>query len=958
MKLLLLSLFSCFISSIYAQNITVTGHIFDNKHRPLPGATAYLFTSGNPNHKFGNVAEIDGSFSIKGLSPGIYTMQISFVGFNTLTQTVKITQSGQNLGNFNLREQAIALKEVTAVGRASRAVQLTDTLRYNADAFKTIQGADVQTLISKMPGIVVDNSGNVQAQGEAVQNVLVDGKPFFNGDPTLALKNLPADIVQNIEVFDKKTEQAEFTGFDDGNSIKTINIVTRKGMQYGVFGKIIGGLGVNDDKDADYEGYAAVNLFHGNQRITLLGMSNNINIQNFSSEDLAGVMSSTGGRGGRGGSAASSMVGIQSGITKTNAIGLNYTDKWGSNIDVTGGYFFNMTNNVQGVNSNGTYFATDSLGQKRTYNGLSNANSINYNHRFNLKIDYKIDDNNSLTFMPAVTLQKNTNNNMSNTNTYWSNVLANTSNTQSSTNTLADNLTGSLLYRHKFPKKGRTISAELDVAQNTSNNDGSNLVTGTIQTDIPNRTINSNSGGYSYGGSLIYTEPLSQNSMLQGSYRVSYNHRDINQYTYNSLTQALDTALSNVYNSDYLTQQAGFGYRVRNNSGLMAMATLNLQHADLNGNQSFPKVGSTDISFNSMLPIILINYKINDTNALRFTVRSSSTAPSIQQLQNVVNSSNPSAITGGNPNLDQQITNKALLRYTLTPTSGQTLIIMFSASNTSNYIGNSVFYNSSGSTTTLANGYQLSNGAQYSYPVNLAGNWTAASLVTFGFPVDFIKSNLNLSNSLSYTRLPSIYNDIKLTTNNYTVAPLVVLGSNISDKLDFTLSYGATFNIANNAIASSQNNTYLNQSAVFKLDWILWKGLTLQNQFTYQNNSGLSAGYNMNYYLWNFSLGKKILKNQRGEIKLQAYDILHQNKSLVHNVYDTYYENDESNYVLKPYYMVIFTWDLRNFKGQQDHKRQQDQDKQRRQHWDGGDRPTGMPSRDGGAQGGFGGPQM
>ena len=805
-----------------------------------------------------------------------------------------------------------------------------------------------------MPGIVVDNSGNIQAQGEAVQNVLVDGKPFFNGDPTLALRNLPADIVQNIEVFDKKSEQAEFTGFDDGNSVKTINVVTRRGMQFGVFGKIIGGGGLDKDKNADYQGYSAINLFRGSQRITFLGMSNNINVQNFSSQDLAGVISNAGSRGGRGGGSSSGggMVGMQSGITKTNAIGINYSDKWGSKIEVTGGYFFNVTHNIQGVNSNGAYFIPDSLGRVRTYNGTSNSNSTNYNQRFNLKIDYKIDDNNSLTFMPAITFQKNISDKTVATDTYLGNSLANTSQTQSQNTTLADNLSGSLLYRHKFNKKGRTISTEFDIAKSTSNNDGTNIISGTVKTDVTNRTINSNSGGYSYGGNIIYTEPLSASSMLQGSYRISYNHRDIDQKTYNALNQQLDTALSNVYNSDYLTQQAGLGYRLRS-TAMMLMATLNFQHASLTGDQTFPKIGSTDISYNSILPIVMLNYKINSTNALRFTLRSTTNAPSIQQLQNVINSTNPIAITGGNPDLNQQITNRALARYTLTPVSGQTLIIMFSAGNTLNYIGNSVYYNSTGSVLTLPNGYKLQNGAQFSYPVNLSGNWNAASLVTVGFPLGFLKSNLNLSNSLSYSRYPSIYNNVKLITNNYNVAPMAVLGSNISDKLDFTLSYTASFNIARNAVSSIQNNTYLNQSTSFKLDWIFWKGLTLQNQFTYQNNTGLSAGYNENYYLWNLSLGKKILKDQRGEIKLQAYDVLHQNKSLVHNVYDTYYENDASNYVLKPYYMLTFTYDLRNFKGQQMRNQQQKQDQERRQRWQNGEMPDG--SRGGGMNPGGGG---
>lgn len=955
MKNLILSLFLCLSATIFAQSITVTGNIFDSKHKPLPGATVYLYTKNNPNHRMGNVANTDGSFSIDGLGFGPYIMQISFVGFNSLTQNVVISKNNQNLGNFTLQEETISLKEVTAVGRESRAVQLNDTMRYNADAFKTIQGANVETLISKMPGIVVDGSGNVQAQGETVQKVLVDGKPFFDGDPTLALRNLPAEIVQNIEVFDKKSEQAEFTGFDDGNSVKTINVVTRRGMQTGVFGKLTGGIGLNQDNKVDYQGSASVNLFTGNRRITLLGMSNNINQQNFSQEDLAGLMSGGGSRGGRGGgrSGGSSLIsGGSGGLTNTNAGGFNYTDKWGKNIDITGGYFFNMTDNTLNKSNVGTYFKSDAQGRIRTYDELDNSNSTNINHRFNLKLDYKIDNNNSLTFMPSLSFQKNTGNSSMLYNTYFNKAASTNTKTNSNNDVTANNMSASLLYRHKFSKAGRTISVSLNGSSNQNNNDGYNEkhFNNTILTENDYQTILNNSNGYSLGSNVIYTEPLSKNTILQGAYRINYNHRDIDKKTLDYYTMVLDTALSNLYNSDYLTQQAGLGYRLRNSKGLMLMANLDFQHASLTGDQTYPLNVQTDKSYNSLLPSFMLNYRLNSFNSIRASFRSSTSAPSIQQLQNVIDNSNPAAITGGNPGLNQQISNRAMIRYTFTPKTGQTLIVMFSAGNTLNYIGNSTFLASKDS--VLQKGIVLHSGAQYSSPVNLTGNWSANSLVTFGFPIDFLKSNLNLSGNFGYNQLPSLYNGIKQITRNYTITPKIILGSNISDKLDFTLSYSSSFNIARNSLSSVSNNTYLNQTAGFKIDWIFWHGFTLQNNMTYQNYTGLSAGFSQNYFLWNAGIGKKVLKGDRGEIKLQAYDILHQNKALVRNVTDNYYEDVTTN-VLKPFVMLSFTYDLRNFKGQQYQKRQQQENQQRRQQWKNGGMPdNSLPPAGGKPEGG------
>ena len=946
MKTMLLLLFSMMTVAMSAQTLSIKGHIEDNKHQPLPGATVTVWLKDSPNVRTGNVSNKDGVFVINNLYVGTYIMQVSFVGFNTETQTIKVTQNGQDVGTILLREKSVALNEVTAVGRLTRAVQISDTMRYNADAFKTIQGASAETLISKMPGIVVDNQGNIQAQGETVQNVLVDGKPFFNGDPTLALKNLPADIVQNIEVFDKQSDQAAFTGFDDGNSIKTINVVTRRNMRTGIFGKIVDGIGEDHSHDVDYQSSASINIFNGNRRITLLGMSNNINQQNFSQEDLAGVMGGGGFRGFRGGTFSSSSGGPQGGLTKTNAGGFNYTDNWGSKISVTSGYFFNMTNNFTDQSINRTYFDASDIG--RTYQEMDHSSATNYNHRFNMKLDYKPNATNWFTFTPAIVLQRNINNSSTFGQTFLNGTVNNQTSNHSNNITNASNISLALLYRHRFSKPGRTISTYVNYGFNNNNQNGyyeahsffntKNDTTNTYQ------TLLNNSSGYNWGSSLIYTEPLSKHGIMQASYQVNYNHRDIDQRAYQYLSQQLDTSLSNVYNSNYLTQSAGIGYRYRNINGLMLMANLNLQHATLQGDEQFPLPQNTHFAYTSLLPIVMVNYKMSNISSIHFMFRSYTSAPSIQQLENVVNNTNPLMVTGGNPDLMQQTTSRALFRYTLTPTSGQTFIVMFNAGQTSHYIGNSTFIAKRDS--ILPSGILLNKGAQYSYPVNLSGNWNANALVTYGFPIDFLKSNLNLSTMLSYNRLPAIYNGVTEVTNNYVVTPKAILGSNISDKVDFTLSYGASFNMARNQMFPSQNSTYLNQTAQFKFNWITWEGLTFENVLTYQGNSGMAKGYNQNYFLWNAAIGKKIFKNQRGEIKLQAYDLLHQNKSLTQNVYDTYYEDVSTN-VMKPYLMLTFTYDLRNFKGAQYQKQQQ----QQQHRWDGvpgGHPPGDMPMRGGG----------
>lgn len=292
-------------------------------------------------------------FQFKKLPAGTYTLQISYVGYKTYKEAVIIPSSGEKKVNVTMREDVNLLDEVSVNVRATRAEQKGDSLLYNAEAFKVMQGSSAEDLLAKMPGIVVEG-GSIQAQGEEVKKVLVDGKEFFDGDVNLAIKNLPSDIIAGIEVFDKKSEQAEFTGFDDGEEIKTINIVTKGGFRQGTFGEVSAGYGTEDR----YKVNGNVNFFNEDRRISLLGMSNNVNQQNFSQEDLAGVMSSgasgkrrgggrNGGRGGAfGGNASDFMVGSTGGVTSSNGLGINYVDQWGEKWKVTGSYFFNQSDNL------------------------------------------------------------------------------------------------------------------------------------------------------------------------------------------------------------------------------------------------------------------------------------------------------------------------------------------------------------------------------------------------------------------------------------------------------------------------------------------------------------------------------------------------------------------------------------------------------------------------------------
>ena len=386
--------------------VTVSGTVTDkNTGELLPSATVSIAPSSDKETKKYTSTDLDGKFTFTSVSYDSYVLGVTYVGYKADEKRLKVTDKKDNyIVTFKLEENALMLGEVSVQGRATRAEQKGDSLFYNAEAFKVMQGSSAEDLLSKMPGIVVEG-GTIQAQGEDVKKILVDGKEFFEGDVNLAIKNLPSDVISSIEVFDKKSEQAEFTGFDDGEEVKTINIITKGGFRQGTFGEVSAGYGTDDR----YKVNGNINFFNDDRRISVLGMSNNVNQQNFSQEDLAGVMSSSakgggrgrrgggggggrggaggggrGGAGGGGGNTSDFMVGSMGGITSTNGVGLNYVDKWGEKVNITGSYFFNQSENLTQQQTEREYF--ESVLPGMTYDEYQERTMENWNHRFNMKL--------------------------------------------------------------------------------------------------------------------------------------------------------------------------------------------------------------------------------------------------------------------------------------------------------------------------------------------------------------------------------------------------------------------------------------------------------------------------------------------------------------------------------------------------------------------------------------------
>ncbi len=922
----------------WAQTGHIRGTIVDRKsHQPLVGTHVKLINFADSTQTFLTTTSSDGRFAFERVVRGSYVLEASHVGYAKLSRVISANGNGVEVGELALVENIIPLGEVVSQAKTPTAVQKADTTEFNARAFKINPDAVAEDLVAKMPGITVEN-GTVKSRGEDVQRVLVDGKPFFGNDPTLALRNLPAETIEKIQVFDKLSDQAEFTGFDDGQSQRTMNIVTRPDRRNGQFGKTYAGIG----NGGRYIAGGNLNSFSGGTRLSIIGLSNNVNQQNFSTQDIIGAVGGGnqrggffggGGFGGRrgsgqggggfgggrdGGAMNNFLVGQQSGITSTNSIGANYSDTWGQDFSITNSYFFNRTNNENDQNLQRQYLgASDSTTLYREQSGGENKN---YNHRVDTRIEYTIDSSNSIIFQPQLYFQNNrSSSSLKGKNSLLNAQVLNQAQNDSRGNSSGNTLTGRLTLRHKFAEQGRTLSLELNGSTNKKS--GTSTLTSLAEyfqsPANANDTLNQHSTSLTEGNSLsarfVYTEPIAENTQVQFTYNPSRtkstaDNRRFSFNTTNQLYTDLDPTLSNTYNNVYVTHNGSIGYRMRE-TGFNIMADVAVQSATLTGEQMYPFTSSVRKTFFNVLPSATINYSYSDQSNLRVSYRTSTRAPSINQLQNVVENSNPLLLSTGNPTLKQSFSHSLMSRYSITSAErSQSTFLLLALTYTGDYIATASL--AAARDTIGIGGVPLSRGTQLSYPTNLDGYWNMRTFFTHGFPLEFVASNLNLNAGYTYARTPGLVNNVRNVSNSSALSGGLVLSSNISEEFDFTLSYNGTYNIARNSLQTTLNNTYFSHTASLRLNLTSTDGLVFRNEIFNSLYSGLGTGYNQNYVLWNMSIAQKMFESKRGELKFGVTDLLDQNTSVNRNVTETYVE-DLQNQVLGRYFLLQFTYTVR-----------------------------------------------
>ena len=920
---------SLFLGS-YAQQLLISGKLIDETKQPAIGSSILLLNAKDSSFIKGTTTDVGGLFKLDNTSSSIYIIKILSMGYKPIFKTVELLNQSIDLGTIALKQNSTNLKEITVEAQMALATQNGDTTSFNSKAYKVNKDATAEDLISKMPGVAIVD-GKVQAQGEEVKQVLVDGKRFFGDDASAVLKNLPAEIIDKVQVFDKKSDQSQFTGFDDGNTNKTINIVTKAQFKNGVFGKVYGGYGYEDK----FKGGATVNVFKGNRRITVLAQSNNINEQNFAAEDLVGVSSgASGGGGGRRGLGGQGGGGnnptenfqsnTQNGINTTSLFGINYADKWGKKTEVTASYFFNWTKNDSKSNLLQQYILGSNNGL--VYNETNTTNSDNFNNRINFKIETKIDTMNSIIIQPKLSFQTNQGaKNLLGLNTKETITLSNTENSSSSFLS-GYTISVPLLYRHSFAKRGRTFS--VNATPTITKNSGENLLY-TLNnyyrdTLFYGDTIDQKSKilktGNSINGNIAYTEPLNKTNFLLVNYTATFtdNYSSKNTFNKNNINYSfsdLDSNLTNVFKNQYQSQSGSLGYRFQKEKFNFSINAA-YQWAQLSKEQINPTNYQLSKNFESVLPSAQLQYKFSPKKNLRFNYRTSNNAPSIDQLQDVINNSNSLQLSTGNPELKQDFQQNLFMRYSGVSTEKATSFFALIGGNYSNnYIGNSTLI--ANQDTVVYNDIFLQRGSQIIRPVNLDGYYSLRSFINYTFPLKLIKTNLSVNVSGNYNNIPGLINTDINYAKTATGGLGLVFSSNISEKFDFTLSSNSSYSNINNTLQTSSNTTYFSQNSKLKMTANPWKGLVLQSEYSNMYYSGLTSSFNQSISLWNAAIGYKFLKSKQAELRLTVYDLLNQNNSVSRTNTDSYIQDSQTN-VLKRYYMLTFTYNFKKYFAKKD----------------------------------------
>ncbi len=901
----------CAAANAQAQTkCTVNGKVADDAGEALGGASVMLLQAKDSILQSFAITAPDGRFRFEGVPPGEYVFKAIFAKHNTYARSIKVGegQSEMAMEPISMIPDASKLDDVQITEDRQPIRMKGDTIEYDAKAFKTQDGDNVENLLKKLPGVEVDNDGNIKAQGKSVVKVLVDGKEFFGDDPKVASKNLPAGAIDKVQVFDKKSEMADFTGIDDGTRDRTINLTLKQEYKKGYFGNVMAGYGTKNR----YEAKTSLNRFADKSQLSFLGQTNNTNQQGFSFQDymnFVGGMANMSRNSSRDQTNGPAQLGINlssnpnSGFFTTAASGLSANWDLGKKTKISSSYFYNYlqkdldrTADKQTILENRS-FLTDETGTQK---------DVNSNHRVNLTARSDLDSLTKISIRSTFSSNATTSNVSNLTNSTIFGGVRNFSDQLSNNAGSVLEINSNLNLMHKFRKRGRSMVLTGSFKTNPQDREVDLLsINGFTRNDsVPTLrdTLHQNQlqtqALLSYGGSFSYSEPIGKRSVLDAtvSYQETQNKLDKNFFDldpegFNPIQNPL---LSNSYESVYRYGRGGlnwryFTQRLNLNTGLA------VQQSQLDGTLLLT---NTPIKkdFLNVLPSLEARYTITKNQRFDFRYNTRVNEPTITQLQPVPDNSNPLSISVGNPDLGAEYAHTGRANYSL---FDQFTFTSLFASVSATYTKNKI------SSLTLVDSLLR----QVTSPVNVDHDINVNTGVNFSTPFRKLQMKFGVNGNSTIARSIVFINGKENFVNRFTQGGDIRFENKKKEHFDAAVGGRTSYTITKYPEASQLDQSYINSGVFGEVTVFLPKKFTVMSGLDCSIYSG--AGFNSDQIvpLWRASVSKKIFKNGRGEIKLAANDILNRNIGITRTA-QLNYQLEERVSTLSRYFLGSFTYQI------------------------------------------------
>lgn len=887
---------------VQAQN-TLSGNVMDKtSSKPIAGSTINIL-SLQDSTLLTATTNNSGVFSYQNLKNGKYQVYSNHLGFKKESQEVIFDGKPQYV-LLRLEHTEIAIEEIEI--SASPTVKLKgDTMEFDAKKFATREFAESDELVAQIPGILIDEDGNVTAHGETVTKVIVDGKEFFSTDPRIALKTLPAEIIAKIQLIDEKSEQSRFSGFDDGKRNKVINIVTKPDKRNGYFGK--GNFGKGDSNK--FGANVSLNTFEENKKISMNFMANNINETNFAEQ-------------GRGGTRRGNNN-VERGLSETYAGAVNFTNTYlDKKMEASADYNFKSLGTLTNTTSLIEYLSEKQANQFR--NQVQYSDILNKEHRFGGRVKWDVDSTNRIDFTPnfAYTQSDRTSNSTSETNRNKTDPINSSIRGGGS---LSDNFSigGSLTYMHRFNNKGRTATINISGNKNSNDADGLNLATTSYYRNAVLSRIDTNNNknisighGSGYSTKLTLSENISARGKLQGSYNFRNTSSYSNRETYEFLAETgqlgeLKDRLSNEFNNDFNYHSAGVAYVYNKKDSLRFQVGLNYQHGIRNNDRIVPINLVTKADFSSVLPDASLVYKFRQDKSIEFNYNTQTNTPEISQLQDFVNNQNELRITNGNPNLDQEYAHNIRFQYKdINKVTGRSLTTNASFEYVNNKIINAVTMTDT--SIVLFDDIILGAGGQYTAPINVNGYYAFRVTNSYGVPIKKLKTNFNANTRLYLNNELAQTNGDLVRTRTYGFNQALGLNSNFSKTLIIGLHYNIDARFTQNPLSQIKQYNFFTHRVNTNVSAELFKKVTMGTSFLYLYNSGILGSAATETTIWNAHIGYKLLRRKNAEIALKGFDLLNNAQNISRRASENSISDVTSN-TLNRYFLLSFTYNLRQF---------------------------------------------